>query len=75
VHRDLKPANVLVDAAGRVRVADFGVALMAGQERLTRTGAFVGTLAYMAPEQVAADRDLLGPATDVWALGAVSGVN
>jgi formylglycine-generating enzyme required for sulfatase activity len=71
VHRDVKPQNLLVDAAGRVRVTDFGVALLATAERLTRTGATVGTPAYMAPEQLVADRGAVGPWTDVWGLGVV----
>jgi serine/threonine-protein kinase len=71
VHRDVKPENLLVDREGRVRVADFGVALMGGQDRLTRTGAAVGTPSYMAPEQVAGERGDVGPWTDVWGLGVV----
>jgi len=69
VHRDMKPANVLVDTSGHVRVADFGLARSDEVERLTRTGAVMGTPAYMAPEQ--SDRDRLGPWTDVWALGVM----
>jgi serine/threonine protein kinase/formylglycine-generating enzyme required for sulfatase activity len=72
VHRDVKPENVLVDSEGRVRVADFGLALVGGLERLTRTGALLGTPSYMAPEQIAPDKaHAVGPATDVWALGAM----
>ncbi len=71
VHRDVKPQNILVDGQGRVRVADFGLALAADLERLTRTGAMVGTPAYMAPEQARSDREAVGPATDVWALGVI----
>ena len=71
VHRDVKPENILVDAAGRVRVTDFGVAAARGLERLTATGALVGTPAYMAPEQLDGDRVRLGPWSDVWALGVV----
>ena len=71
VHRDLKPENVLVDPQGVARVTDFGSATMQGLERLTRTGALVGTPYYMAPEQIAGSRDDLGPHTDVWALGVM----
>ena len=83
VHRDVKPGNVLVpetahDLAGVAKLTDFGVARMAGDEALTRTGDVVGTLAYMAPEQ-AAGRPAGAPA-DLYGLGlvlyeALSGVN
>ncbi|MBX3469599.1 MAG: serine/threonine protein kinase [Planctomycetes bacterium] len=71
VHRDLKPANVLVRASdGRPLVADFGLARdTALDSSLTRTGAMLGTPAYMAPEQVAAKPP--SPATDVFALGVM----
>jgi hypothetical protein len=69
LHRDVKPANVLVDAAGRARVADFGLATATGLERLTMTGAIVGTPTYMAPEQITGG--VASPATDVWALGVM----
>ncbi len=70
VHRDVKPANILVDAAsGEPRLTDFGIAAARDMERLTRTGAFVGTLAYAAPEQA---RGTPGtPASDVYSLGCV----
>jgi serine/threonine protein kinase len=70
VHRDVKPANILIDGADGVRVADFGVATATDLDRITQTGALVGTPAYMAPEQLRGDRPAYGPATDVWALGA-----
>ncbi|MCO5164929.1 MAG: serine/threonine protein kinase [Planctomycetes bacterium] len=72
VHRDVKPANVLVDGAGRVRVADFGLAQALDHERLTVTGALLGTPAYMAPEQLRARRGDVGPPTDVWASASCS---
>jgi serine/threonine protein kinase len=71
VHRDLKPSNLLVDTEGRLRVADFGVATGQDLERLTKTGVWVGTPLYMAPEQLYCERERFGPHTDVWALGAM----
>jgi hypothetical protein len=67
VHRDLKPGNVLVDGADRVWLLDFGVtrAWRAPRDPLTRPGTVVGTLAYMAPEQVASVDS--GPAIDLFA--------
>ncbi|MBL4847589.1 MAG: SUMF1/EgtB/PvdO family nonheme iron enzyme [Planctomycetes bacterium] len=71
IHRDLKDPNLLVDGEGRVRVTDFGVALLVGAERLTQTGACIGTPHTMAPEQIGGMNHLIGPATDVWALGCL----
>jgi len=72
VHRDLKPSNVLIDADGRPYVTDFGLAKQwgRGSEGLTQTGAILGTPAYMSPEQAAGRRDI-GPAADVYSLGAM----
>jgi len=73
VHRDLKPAHVLVDAAGRARVVDFGIARGGPVDESappTRTGALLGTLAYMAPEQARGEREVDARA-DVYALGVV----
>ncbi len=52
VHRDLKPANVLLGAGGEVKIADFGIALEGCGDGLTRPGTMVGSLPYMAPEQI-----------------------
>ncbi|MFO1094006.1 MAG: serine/threonine-protein kinase [Planctomycetaceae bacterium] len=74
LHRDLKPSNILLDAAGRPHVADFGLAKrLAEESELTGTGEVIGTPAYMAPERVAGSA-WAGPttiATDVYGLGAI----
>ncbi len=70
VHRDLKPANVLFDAAGRAKVADLGlVRTMADGTALTETGAFVGTVQYVSPEQ--ANGSPVDGRSDLYALGCV----
>ena len=74
VHRDVKPQNVMVpdaprSAAGVAKLTDFGIAHMAGDDPLTRTGDVVGTLAYMAPEQAAGQR--VDERTDLYSLALV----
>ncbi|CNE14865.1 serine/threonine protein kinase [Mycobacterium tuberculosis] len=68
VHRDLKPGNVMLTADGP-RVIDFGIAQAAEATAITASGALLGSPGYLAPEQAAGDR--VGPAADVFALGAV----
>lgn len=67
VHRDIKPQNVLFSKSGAVKLVDFGVAHLQDLG-LTQTGAFIGTLSYMSPEQITGDK--VGAATDLYGLGA-----
>jgi len=69
VHRDVKPANILITKSGVAKIVDFGLAKLAGQARLTKTGSTVGTAAYMSPEQARGED--VDHRTDVWSLGVV----
>ena len=72
LHRDLKPANVLIDEFDQPRVTDFGLAKrIEGSAQLTSTGSLMGTPSYMPPEQAGANDGKIGPASDVYSLGAV----
>ncbi len=76
VHRDLKPANVMMSAKGEPVVMDFGLAKRSSEydymeSHLTQQGEQIGTPGYMSPEQVRGDIELLGPATDIYALGVI----
>jgi serine/threonine protein kinase len=73
VHRDLKPSNVMINQRGEPVIMDFGLARRLGSDeaRLTREGSLLGTPSYMAPEQIDADLDALGPACDVYSLGVI----
>jgi serine/threonine-protein kinase len=72
LHRDMTPANVLLAADGTAKITDFGLArLLTGGTALTQTGAVMGTPSYLAPEQADGKGRATGPATDIYALGAI----
>ncbi len=82
VHRDLKPENLFLhqreDGTSVVKILDFGISktmddvMATGVGQLTRTGAVMGTPLYMALEQALGRRDMVGPGTDIWALGLIA---
>ncbi|MEO5800602.1 MAG: protein kinase, partial [Gemmatimonadales bacterium] len=73
VHRDLKPGNIVLTSTGQPKILDFGIAALLGDggaaAKLTRTGMILGSLPYMAPEQLTGDADT--PRTDIYALGVL----
>jgi serine/threonine-protein kinase len=70
IHRDIKPSNILIDVAGHVKVADFGIAKVAGQNtELTVAGSVMGSPQYLSPEQIRGDE--LDGRSDVFSLGVV----
>jgi WD40 repeat protein len=71
IHRDLKPANVLLLDDGTAKITDFGLAKKLDDVGQTQSGAIMGTPSYMAPEQAGGKAKELGPAADVYALGAI----
>ena len=79
LHRDMKPSNILVDQSNHPYVSDFGLARIVQKAQglpplgvaLTQSGAILGTPGYMAPEQAVGDPRQIGPATDIYSLGAV----
>ena len=72
LHRDLKPDNVLFSRDGVPKISDFGLACRMDMDAgLTRTGTVIGTPSYMAPEQARGDKKEIGPAADVYSIGAI----
>ena len=69
IHRDVKPANILLDKEGTAYITDFGLAKDSQGSLLTRPGQALGSVDYMAPEQIRSET--VGPTTDVYALGCV----
>lgn len=69
VHRDIKPSNIVIDAYGRPKILDFGLAAIKGGENLTKTGSTLGTIRYMSPEQVQGNE--IDRRSDLYSLGVV----
>ena len=69
IHRDIKPANLLLTREGRIKLSDFGIARLFGLARITAVGNVLGTVEYMAPEQI--DARPATPRTDLYSLGGV----
>ena len=68
VHRDIKPANILLTKDGKVKISDLGIAKIAGEKGMTRTGAQMGTLYYESPEQIRGAKDV-DHRSDIYSLG------
>ncbi|MDH3890463.1 MAG: tetratricopeptide repeat-containing serine/threonine-protein kinase [candidate division Zixibacteria bacterium] len=69
VHRDIKPGNIIIDTKGKPRLLDFGLATVTGEEKLTKTGSTLGTVGYMAPEQISGGK--IDKRSDLFSLGVI----
>ncbi len=69
IHRDIKPSNLMLDTQGKIWVADFGLAHIAGAPTLTRFGTAIGTTRYMSPEQASGMHGMVDHRTDIYSLG------
>jgi len=70
VHRDLKPSNIVIDMNDNIKIMDFGIAKVLGDRSLTKTGTKMGTIYYMSPEQIKAEKNI-DQRTDIYSLGIV----
>jgi serine/threonine protein kinase len=69
IHRDVKPSNILLSSTGEAWLGDFGIAKLHEASAMTTTGATMGTVSYMAPEQL--EDSQVGPSADIWSLGVI----
>ncbi len=70
IHRDIKPSNLILERSGRLKILDFGLAHLEGQETITLSGDVLGTPQYMSPEQARRKKVEVDHRTDIWSLGA-----
>jgi serine/threonine protein kinase len=69
VHRDIKPGNIIIDNDGRARLVDFGLAMVTGEDKLTKTGSTLGTVGYMSPEQIEGTK--IDHRSDIFSVGVI----